>query len=221
MLAVLLAATTLAGCAKGETRHEEAAQRHGPTGNPSDFPLYPQSTVTTVVPVTSDQIFAAIRANDPKADLPKNFRGHEIIAETSASMKQLSGWIRSLKAAPPLGLHDVSHSSKSRDDGGVNVVTDAGAQFESKAGDRSVFVFVADPRQIREQLGAAFALIDGYNSVPALVRGPLDDQAKKQMGYSVTEMLDAQSPIGAAIATLKRLQSSDRRAILVIDEARR
>ena len=36
------------------------------------------------MPVDTSQLFAAIRAADPKESLPPNYRGHEVIAETPA-----------------------------------------------------------------------------------------------------------------------------------------
>jgi hypothetical protein len=170
--------------------------------------------------VDSAQIFAAIRATEPHADLPPNYRGHEIIAETNASMAQLGAWVRALRASPPQGLRDTSQSTRSGGDGGTSINTEAGAKFDSRSGDRTVFVFTADPRKIRQQMGPAFALFDSYSAVPGVLRTPIDEQAKKQFGYSVSEMLDAKSPVGAAIATLKRLQDQDRRAILIIDESK-
>jgi len=226
VLAAALAAGLLCGCGHSTetttTTTTGSEPGHGPPANPSSFPLYPSSQVVTVVPVNSAQMFAAIKASDPKADLPKNFRGHEVIAETGASMAQLRTWVNGLKSSPPSGLHHVEdrggHSSGTSfgttSDGAV------GVQFESSDGGRSVFVVAANPKKIREQLGPAFTLIDSYSAVPGVMRGPIDDQSKRQLGYSVTEMLDAKSPVGAVIATLKRMQSTDRRAILIIDESR-
>ncbi|MEA2719824.1 MAG: hypothetical protein QOJ39_1688 [Candidatus Eremiobacteraeota bacterium] len=218
----MMAGVLLCACGKhDDTAAKPAQPNRSAMKNPSAFPLYPDSTVVTVVPVDSAQIFAAIRASDPHADLPRNYRGHEVIAETSASMAQLEAWIRRLKSSPPHGLRDTSHKTSSRShDGGVDMDSDSGATFDSAAGDRTVFVFTADPRKIRQQMGPAFVLFDSYAAVPGMLRAPIDEQSKKQFGYSVTEMLDANSPVGAAIATVKRLQDKDRRAILLIDESK-
>jgi hypothetical protein len=217
VLAAVLCALAVSACSGGGgAKHEESGPaRGGAAVNPSDFPLYPGSAVVQVVPVDSTHMFAAIRAADPHADVPRNLRGNEIIAETGATMAQLETWIRALKTAPPRGLRNSSSGSSQMDS-----ASEADAQFTSADGERSVYLIAAYPRRIREQLGPAWALIDSYGNMPAMLRGPIDDQAKKQMGYTVTEMLDPKSPVGAAIATLKRLQSSDRRAILILDEAK-
>ena len=66
----------------------------------------------------------------------------------------------------------------------------------------------------------AFNIALAGDGVPGMLRGPLDETSKKEFGYSVSEMLDAKSPVGAALSTLNRLQAGDRRAILLIDESR-
>jgi hypothetical protein len=219
VLAAALVAVLLGGCGHNATQ-TASAPAHRTLENPSNFPLYPRSAVVTVVPVNSAQMFAAIKAGDPKANLPKNFRGHEVIAETNASMAQLRTWVKGLTSSPPRGFHLASHDKGSSNVSfGTTEDNAVGVQLETSNGGRSVYVIAADPRKIRQQLGPAFALIDSYSAVPGVMRGPIDDQAKKQLGYSVTELLDAKSPIGAVIANLKRMQSVDRRAILIIDES--
>jgi hypothetical protein len=210
----------LCGCVRTETHTTVTKTRTAAVENPSDFPLYPHSSVVEVVPVNSAQMFAAIKASDSHADLPSNFRGHEVIAETNASMTQLGAWLHTLKASPPRGLHKVSDKNTNINLNNGDRDIALGAHFETAGGTRSVYVVVADPKRLHDQLGPVFAMIDNYNAVPGVLRGPIDDQAKKQVGYSVSEMLDAKSPVGAIIATLERMQSTDRRAILVIDESR-
>jgi hypothetical protein len=219
--AALLAATLLSACGRGGGEHRET-QAPRAVKNPSDFPLYPRSEVVNVVPVDSAQMRAAMRASDPHAQLPDNFRGHVIIAETGATLKQLQGWVAALQSAPPRGFHDTTtHSTRaSRSKDRFDVNGDGTAQFETADGSRWVWIIAADPRKIHEQAGPMFVLIDAYTSAPDFLRAPMDDEAKKQFGYTVTQLLDAKSPVGAVIAEIKRLQSSDRRAILLIDEAK-
>jgi hypothetical protein len=223
----LLAAVLLCACGRGgDHRDESKAPRV--VKNPSDFPLYPRSQVVNVVPVDTAAMFAVMHANDPSADLPRNFHGHVIIAETGATMTQLRSWVAALEASPPHGMRDTtSHDKHStaakarrRVKDGVYLNGDGTAQFEAADQSRWVYVITADPRRIHEQAGALFAMIDAYNAAPGFLRSPIDDEAKKQTGYTITQMLDANSPAGAVIAELKRLKSADRRAILLIDEAK-
>ena len=222
VLAAALVAVLICGCSRGaEQRTTTTTTEHRVLENPSTFPLYPRSQVVTVVPVDSAQMFAAMKASDPKARLPKNFRGHEVIAETGASMDQLRAWVQGLKKAPPSGFHKVTNRDGSSLGNNSQDKDAVGAQFATADGGRSVYVVAADPRKVHDALGPAFTLIDSYSAVPGVMRGPIDDQAKKQLGYSVTELLDPKSPIGAVVATVKRMQSVDRRAILIIDESRK
>ncbi len=219
--AAFLATAMLCACGRGGGEHREAKPPRA-VKNPSDFPLYPRSEVVDVVPVDSAQMRAAMHASDPHAQLPDNFHGHVVIAETAATIAQLRSWVAALQAAPPHGFHDTtSHgtrSSRSKDRFDLN--GDGTAQFETADGSRWVWLVTADPRKIHEQAGPLFVLIDAYAGAPDFLRGPMDDEAKKQFGYTVTQMLDPRSPAGAVIAEIKRLQAADRRAILVIDEAK-
>jgi hypothetical protein len=225
--AALLIGALLCACGRGGDEHRESSHSAA-VKNPSDFPLYPNSQVVNVVPVDTAQMFAVIHANDPTAELPTNFRGHVIIAETGATTAQLRSWVAALESAPPRGFHDTtSHATRAshrtrapRDKDRLELNGDGTAQFETADASRWVYVVTADPRQFYQQARPLFTLIDGYNASPGFLRGPIDDQAKKQTGYSVTEMLDPKSPAGAIIAEVKRLQSTDRRAIVLIDEAR-
>ena len=221
LAAAALAAALLPACAKDE--EGTSAGRHWSTTNPSTFPLYHQSAVIAVVPVDSSQLFATIRRNQPNSEIPRNYRGHEIIAQTDATMGQLRGWMNSLKSAPPNGFHvssnhDLNVGENNNRDFTKNAAV--GVQFDTSGAGRTVYVVVADPKKIREEMGPAFALIESYGQVPSMLRGPIDDQAKKQLGYSVTEMLDPNSPVGAVVTAVKQLESSNHRAILLIDESR-
>jgi hypothetical protein len=208
-------------CACGGRGAQQAAKPapRGNLENPSTFPLYPQSRVTVVVPINTKQIFAAIKASDPRASLPPNFRGHEVIAETNASMRAVEAWVIALEKAPPRGLVREATAVDTPDPSlnGRNSSGGVSTAFDSTDGLRRVYLIAADPKRVREALGPAFTLIDSYSAVPGALRGPIDEQAKQQFGYSVSEMLDEKSPVGAAVAELKRLSETDRRAIVVLD----
>lgn len=209
-----------AGCGKHEKSHTTAApSSHRIVENPSSFPLYPHSDLINVVPIDSAQMFAAIRKSDPSADAQKNFRGHEVIAQNGATMAQLKAWLASLRTSPPEGLRLSADRVDVSSDNGKKASSQTvdGAEFETSAKTRDVYVFIADPERVRAQLGVVFGLIDNYSKVPDMLRGPIDDEAKKQIGYTVTELLDAKSPVGAAVAALKQLQGTGRRAIVVVD----
>jgi hypothetical protein len=217
---VVLAVALLCACGgRGGRQQSTAPGPHGSLENPSSFPLYPRSRVTVVVPVDTKQIVAAMRASDPRASLPPNFRGHEVIAETPGTLRQLETWVIGLERTPPRGMVHEATALDTPDPSlsGRNSSGGMSAAFDSTDGTRRVYVLAADPKRLREQLGPAFTLIQSYSAVPGALRGRIDEQAKQQFGYSVSEMLDEKSPVGAAVAELKRLSETDRRAILVLD----
>jgi len=222
----VLTIALLCACGRGGGEHRDSQSPLGPVKNPSDFPLYPRSEVVSVVPVDSTQMFAAIHASDPTAHVPENYRGHVIIAETGATLAQVQSWVAALQSAPPRGFRETtthprtSHKRTSSDKNRFDINGDGTAQFETADASRWVYLITAEPRKIYEQGGALFALIDAYSATPDFLRGPIDDQARKQTGYTITQMLDAKSPAGAIIAEIKRLKSTDRRAILLIDETK-
>jgi len=214
---VLLCLTALA--AGGCTTHTQS-QTTATTQlvrNPSSFPVYQPASVVTVVAVDSRQMVTAMRHADPKGSVPDNYAGHEIILSTPASMAQLNGWVAGLRAHPPQGLH------LSEDQ--VDVGTDAHGTRNASVADgvtfdahkRQVWVIAADPKAVRARIGPLLDLIGSYQKVPGLLRGPIDDEAKKQVGYTVSEMLDPASPVGAALNALKRLEGTNQRAIVLLD----
>ena len=218
-LAVLAAATLLAGC--GQQKHEQssAPARHRTSVNPSTFPLYRPSDVFEVVPLDLGPMVTALRKTQQGSDVPPNYRGAEVVASTNASLGELQTWLHKLEAAPPQGLrYSGSDSSASSDPEAMRSAGAVAASFDTKNGERVVLVFAVDPRLLRSKLGSALDLIDKYQAVPGMMRGPLDSEMKKQIGYSISEMLDPASPIGVAFGALKTLEPRNKRVLIVVDQ---
>jgi hypothetical protein len=78
-------------------------------------------------------------------------------------------------------------------------------------------VMVVDPQTLDEKAGPMLGLVSRFKHVPSMLRDPLDAQAKKQTGFSITEAIDPETPIGAAIAALGELQDFGGRGIVLID----
>jgi hypothetical protein len=219
LAAAAIACLALCACARQSTT-EESASRPAQT-NPSNFPLYPGTSLVEVAPVDYSAMFAMIRKNDPSAKPGANYRGHEIIVSTSATIPQLRTWVAHLKTAPPLGLHYTpSTAAFSTGSGSSQRSAEVDALFETANSQRIVFVIALDPKRIRAQLGPALDVADNYTALPPMLRAPIDDQMKHQLGYTVSEMLDRHSPIGMIFATLKTMSTADRRAIVLIDESK-
>ena len=215
-------AVSLAACAKQtSTTTESTTTTPVSRTNPSDFPLYPGSAVVESAPVDYGAMLAIIKKNDPSAKVGGNYRGHEVILSTPATLPELRTWVGKLKSAPPLGFHVVaSPSGFSAGSSAADANLVSGAYFETAGSKRVVFLLALDPKRIRAQLGPALDVVDKYTALPPMLRGPVDQQMKEQTGYSVSEMLDRHSPIGMVFATLKSMSSANQRAIVLIDETK-
>jgi hypothetical protein len=84
-------------------------------------------------------------------------------------------------------------------------------------GTRGVLLIVMDPQRVDERLGAVLGMIQRYRALPALLRAPLDRDAKARFGMTLTDATQPDSPIGAALAALAELQHRDARGIILID----
>jgi hypothetical protein len=220
-VAFAAAATVLSGCGQHHEEHGTGARAPQRVAtNPSTFPLFRPSEIIAVKALDSGPMVAAFRKNDPH-DRSENYRGSEVVFATGASLAELRAWLRKLEAASPQGLR-YSHGDTiaSSDPEAMRANGAVGASFQSPHGDRVVVVFAVDPRLLHEKLGSALDLVDKYDKVPGMLRGPLDDSMKQQIGYSISEMLDANSPVGVAFRGLKTAEARNRRAIVLIDERR-
>ncbi len=217
VLAITLAGLLAAGCAQfGASAAADAPHN---TTNPSDFPQFAGSMVVDVAPIDFGPMVDAIRAGDPKSDPGPKFRGNEILFSTKATLPQLHDWLGRLKSSPPSGFHVIPNGHMTTSDMDVMKAIGAGDElFATAKNERGVLVLVFDPKQIRSQYGPALDAIDKYANVPGPLRAVVDATAKKGGGYSVTEMLDRNSPIGVLLSAVKTLQGADRRAIVVLDE---
>ncbi|MDB5041337.1 MAG: hypothetical protein JWN27_2063 [Candidatus Eremiobacteraeota bacterium] len=212
-----IACLALCSCAKQSTEESRPPAQT----NPSDFPLYPGSTLVEVAPIDYGAMFAMIRKNDPSAKLGTNYRGHEIVVSTSATIPQLRTWVTHLRTSPPLGFHFTRTTAGfSIGSGSSSKNAEVDGLFETANAQRVVFVIALDPKRVRAQLGPALDMIDNYTALPPMLRAPIDDQMKHQLGYTVSEMLDRHSPIGIIFATLKTMSTADRRAIVLVDETK-
>jgi hypothetical protein len=205
----------LSGCVSRRTETVRSEQQRHAT-NTSTFPVYRPNEVVDVKALDLGPMVAAFRKND-RNDVSANYRGSEVVLATTASLAELSTWLRGLEKSPPQGLQ-YTHSGSSGDADAMRNTGAAAATFETAKSDRIVMVFVVDPKQLRAKLGPALDLIDKYDKVPGMLRGPIDDQMKQQIGYSVSEMLDANSPVGVAFRGLKTAESRNRRAIVLVDQ---
>jgi len=148
------------------------------------------------------------------------YDGHDVVAGTQAMMPALEAWLDDLDAHPPSGYRVAVNGN------GVDAVRThmrtLGIDFAVFEGTdqgkrHGIAVMVVDPQTVDEKIGPMLGMIGRFSHVPSMLRDPLDAQAKKQTGFSITEATNPDTPIGAAIAALDQLRDFGGRGIVVID----
>jgi len=207
-LALLLLAC---GCAQQSAQSTSSSAPSPQASNPIDFPLYAGSTVLT--------------ARDWRGTTGSNVAvsGHEVIAESSATLDALESWLHDLSTNPPPG-YSVSLSGSSVETAHRHA-QELGLQFQIfshvVAGkNHELVVVVLDPATFENKAGPVLGLIDKYSMLPQSLRDPIDQQAKARTGFTVSQALDPSQPIGAALAAAKTLRDSGERGVVLVDAAK-
>ncbi len=195
-----------------------SAPQPAPT-NPAGFPLYPQSTVLAVRDwhrsLSSDERNAL-----GISDGGGTYAGHEVVTATPASFDDLLVWLRRLDAHPPDGYRVGLWGS------GVDVARaqarSVGIDFsvfdrDERSGTHDVVVVTVDPVLLQRKAGLMLSALTRFRYLPAFLRAPIDAQARAQTGFTVSEALDPNTPIGAAIDALGRLNDAHGRGVIFID----
>jgi hypothetical protein len=148
------------------------------------------------------------------------YDGHDVVAGTQAFMPVLETWLESLRADPPPGYR-LAMSGNGVDAVrthtralGIDFIAFEGTQ-EGKL--HGVVAMVVDPQALDEKVGPMLNLIGRYKHIPRILRDPIDAQAKKQTGFSLTEATNPDTPVGAAVAALDELRDYGGRGIVLID----
>jgi hypothetical protein len=214
-LVALAVAAVLAACSSAN--HGSAA----PSPNPIAFPLFNGAQVLSARG-WRDTISTRPGVGD-RAVLSQGagtYDGHDVVAGTQALMPVLEGWLQDLAANPPAGYriaitgNAVEAVRTHTRDLGVDFLVFEGTEQGKRHG---VAVLVVDPQTLDEKVGPMLGLIGRFKHVPSMLRDPLDEQAKKQTGFSITEATNPDTPIGAAVAALDELRDFGGRGIVLID----
>lgn len=149
--------------------------------------------------------------------------GHEVVAESSASLGTLEGWLHDVSANPPAGY--TVAASGSGPDAAHRRAQAMGLQFQvfsHQAGGktRALVVVVLDPATFETKAGPVLGLIDKYSLLPQSLRDPIDAQAKARTGFTISQALDPSQPIGAALAAARTLRDSGQRGVVLVDAAK-
>lgn len=221
--AVFLAASLLAaGCSSHSgTTQATKAPTVAPAANPVRFPLFSGASIVSehafrqlvhVLPSPpADSVFASGSGT---------YTGHEVIASSTASFARLETWLSQLQAKPPHGYSsaDTADSARQSD---VERYGIAYAAFRRAGTRQGVLVVAMDPLQVEKRFGTVLGMIAKYQQLPGVMRAPVDAAIKARTGLSVTQALQPDSPIGAALAALDQFQEKSQRGIVVIDAAKK
>jgi len=220
---IAVAVLALAGCMRQTPTISQPGAPAAPQSNPSDFPLYQPSTIVSVAPFDQSEMAAALnktRSAGQATIVP--YRGNEVLATTPATLAKLEEWLRGVKAAPPAGSKATSATlGGSKTD--ISTLDEWGADtaaFEYGDGHREVAVIVMDPKTVRAKIGPALDIIDKYQALPGILRSGIDNESKKQFGFSVSQMLDRSGPVGLFIGAVRDLSDSHERAIILVDASK-
>lgn len=215
-----LAAVLLSGCSGSTSSSQSSPAARPSIANSIDFPLYANSRVV----VAKDYTQVVNTTNAPSGGILMGgngkYQGNEVIAASPASFDQLRGWLRSMGANLPRGYTNVQQSG----------TESARAQMQRYGMDFAVFqkagtgrnptgllVLIMDPAHVSKSLGPALNLITRYRSLPDFAKKPIDEQVKAQTGFSVSEALQPESPIGTALDALSEFSHSDQRAVILVN----
>lgn len=218
-LAACIAAVVLAACSGGQ---QSGAGHPSPkASNPVQFPLFSGAEV-----LSSRDWHETVESRPGAADSALlsqgagTYDGHDVVAGTQAMMPSLEAWLRDIDAHPPEGYTSALQ--------GTNVeavrdhTRDLGIDFAvfqrtENGKQHGVVVLAVDPQTLDAKAGPMLGMIGKFKLMPQTFRDSIDNQAKKQTGFSVTELTNPNSPIGAAIAALDQLRDYGGRGIVLID----
>jgi hypothetical protein len=210
-LAAAVVALFLGACShEGGSGASSASPGASPVAQPTSpiaFPLYAPSTV--IASRSWRQ-----RVGDRAAS------GQEVIAESPASLDQLTSWIHGLSANPPAG-YDVSASGSGMESAQRHAA-ELGVDFQIFTHDvdgkpHALIVVALDPAVFDAKAGPVLGWIDKYQMLPRSLREPIDAQAKERTGFTLSQALDTSTPIGAALAAAQKLRNSGQRGLVLID----
>jgi hypothetical protein len=209
----------VAGCSGGNRAAQTAPSAPVNLSNPTGFPLYAGSHI--LVAKAYKQVVNAnnTSGNGVLAQGNGTYSGHEVIASAPAAFSALQTWLHDSYAKPPAGYQksteaDLNSSSETARTLGLD---GRGFQTAQNGQKSTLLVVVMDPSKVTGRLGPALALIRRYRDMPQFMRGPIDQKVKEQTGFSVSEMLQPDSPMGLALDALNEFSHNNQRAILMID----
>jgi len=211
--AVLLAAALTACSQSSQSQSSSTTTASSPAAaptNPTGFPLYAESTVL------------ASKAWSQNSGA-HSYTGLEVVAQTPATLDQLNTWLKGISATPPDG-YTVAASGSGLDTAHAKARA-LGADFQvfehTVNGKRHELIVLAiDPATFDQKAGPVLGMLARYKMLPQALRDPIDAQVKQRTGFTVSDALTPNTPIGAAVAAVDQLRSSGQRGVVLVDGAR-
>lgn len=222
----LVAIALLVACSKsGQSAQSTSQVTPEPAGtNSTDFPLYEGSTVIGSHAWTqSVNTSTATNEKGMYSQGAGTYSGHDVIAHTPATVAQLRQWLDGLQKSPPAG-YSVAVSGTGMDQARSRAQSfglDFDAFEKTVDGKKHHLVVIAiDPAVLQTKAGPMLGFVSRYKMLPQSLRDPLDVQAKQRTGFSISEALSPDTPIGASLASLDELRQSGDRGIVIVDAAK-
>ncbi|MDQ2864875.1 MAG: hypothetical protein M3R51_01480 [Candidatus Eremiobacteraeota bacterium] len=222
----LAAIALLTACSHSSQSSQSTSQvTPGPAGtNATGFPLYEGSTVIASRDWTQS-------VNNATAATQKGvfsqgagtYAGRDVIAHTSATVSQLRGWLDAMAKSPPAGYTAASGGAGMQE--ARSRAQSFGLDFDvfqrDESGKRHHLVVIAiDPGVLQGKAGPMLGFVNKYRMLPQSLRDPLDAQAKQRTGFSISDALSPDTPIGASLGALDQLRQSGDRGIVIVDAAK-
>ena len=215
---VFLAALTACSGGNRVAQQQPAASPPPTLNNPTGFPLYSGSKIL-VSKGFKQVVNGSNTSNGLLAEGSGTYTGNEVIASAPAAFPALQTWLHNTYAKPPAGFRQATNKDlNSGSDTALSLGVDGRGFQSTKNGKPStLLVVVMDPSKFNARLGPALALVRRYRDMPQFMRGPIDDRVKQQTGFSISEMLQPESPAGLALDAMNEFSHNNQRAILMID----
>jgi hypothetical protein len=188
--------------------------------NPVPFPLYRDSSVLAVhtwhrVLTSGERTVFGITGSQNTA-----YRGYEVVSATGDSFDDVSAWIQSLTQHPPNGYRIAVWGSGVEEAraSARNIGIDFGIFGRNeRAVSHDVAVIAVDPALLQKRAGVMLSLLARYRNLPSFLQSAMNAQVKAQTGFTASEVLDPQTPVGAAIDALASLHDRHDRGVILID----
>jgi len=216
-LACAVVGLLCAGCSGNAGKTTAAAPRAtaATIENPTDFPLGADAKILDAKPFNQTITNAQGQGGTLMSQGTGTYHGHSVIAQSTAPLADVKAWLKKIESAPPAGYVFVPTAERPE---AVAIAGKYGVTYAVfKRGSKGAVIAVIDPKLAHDKIGFLLGLVDKYNMLPASMRGPIDDAAKKRTGISVSEALDPSAPVGMTIQALRAVNGSNDPAIVEVD----